>query len=125
MASNQKKRCDEPSLAAAPTQVEPTTNRIWVRARSARPSGFFRDALWASTFCSASRNSIVAIARLRPLILPAQLAWAAAVQYGIRDDEFSHRRRRYSSRRRATRSLAKRSRRGGAWRLSEIFWARR
>src|ERR1700730_17455745 len=59
IASKQKKRCEFPSVAAVPTQLEPTTKRIWVSARSKRPSGFFSDALWASTFCSARSRSVV------------------------------------------------------------------
>src|SRR5712691_4214830 len=59
MASSQKNRCACPSFAAVPTQVEPTTKRIWVRTRSQRPSGFFSDALCASTFCSARCRSVV------------------------------------------------------------------
>src|SRR6267378_566706 len=59
MASNQKKRCACPSFAAVPTQVEPTTNRICVRTRSNSPSGFLRDSLRVSTFCSARSRSVV------------------------------------------------------------------
>src|SRR5438552_17286690 len=59
MASNQKKRCARPSFAAVPTQVEPTTNRIWVRTRSNSPSGFLSDSLRVSTFCSARSRSVV------------------------------------------------------------------
>src|SRR5437764_14770898 len=59
MASNQKKRWACPSLAAAPTQPEPTTNRIWVRTRSRSPSGFFSATLWLSTSCSARFNGAV------------------------------------------------------------------
>src|SRR5216684_8889005 len=59
MASSQKNRCDCPSFAAVPTQLEPTTKRIWVRTRSHRPSGFLSDALCASTFCSARCRSVV------------------------------------------------------------------
>src|SRR5437588_6026484 len=106
MASNQKRRCDDPSLAAVPTQVEPTTNRIWVRTRSQRPSGFLRDALWASTLCSASRNSLIAIAGMQPLIPAARPAWGAADQSGIRDDEFFRRHRRYILPQRALRPTA-------------------
>src|SRR5205823_9029012 len=52
-----------PSLAAAPTQLEPTINRIWVSTRSRRPSSFLRGALRSSTFCSALSNSLAIIAR--------------------------------------------------------------
>src|SRR5437762_13186781 len=63
MASSQKKRCDCPSLAAAPTQLEPTINRIWVSTRSRRPSSFLRGALRSSTVCSARSNSLAIVAR--------------------------------------------------------------
>src|ERR1700730_13306653 len=59
MASSQKKRCACPSLAAAPTQLEPTTKRICVRTRSPRPSGFLRAALCPSTWRSARSSSVV------------------------------------------------------------------
>src|SRR6266700_77147 len=63
MASNQKKRCDGPSLAAVPTQLEPTTKRIWVRTRSRRPSGFLSATLWSSTLRSAFSNPVVTARR--------------------------------------------------------------
>src|SRR5207302_2921314 len=63
MASNQKKRCDCPSFAAAPTQLEPTMNKIWVSTRSRRPSSFLRGALSCSTLCSARSNLLVIAAQ--------------------------------------------------------------
>src|SRR6266404_5359025 len=63
MASSQKKRCDWPSFAAVPTQVEPTINKIRVSTRSRRPSSFLRGALRSSTFCSARSNSLAIVAR--------------------------------------------------------------
>src|SRR6266480_3600184 len=62
MASSQKNRCDCPSFAAAPTQLEPTINKIWVSTRSRRPSSFLRGALSCSTLCSARSNSLAIVA---------------------------------------------------------------
>src|SRR5581483_3190994 len=61
MASNQKNRCAGPSLAAVPTQLEPTTNTICVRTRSPKPSGFFSTTLCRSTLRSARSNSDVIV----------------------------------------------------------------
>src|SRR5947207_3897806 len=68
MASNQKKRCACPSLAAVPTQLEPTTKRIWVRTRSPRPSGFLRAPLFSSTLRSARSNSVVPTRRYQSIV---------------------------------------------------------
>src|SRR5204863_7155891 len=63
IASSQKKRCACPSFAAVPTQLEPTTNSIWVRTRSRSPSGFLRAALCCSTSRSARSSWVVMICR--------------------------------------------------------------
>src|SRR5262252_6672581 len=57
--SSQKKRCAWPSFAAAPTQLEPTTNKICVSTRSRRASGFFRATLCCSTSFSARSSSLI------------------------------------------------------------------
>src|SRR5205809_1638981 len=90
MASNQKKRCARPSFAAAPTQVEPTTKRIWVRTRSKSPSGFLSDSLRVSTFCSARSKSVVtAIDSVDvDLSVALRLFLSVAGRFEIRGGEF-------------------------------------
>src|SRR4051812_25722551 len=53
MAASQKIRCECPSFAAAPTQLDPTTNNIWVRTKSGRLRRRLSEPLWATTSCSA------------------------------------------------------------------------
>src|SRR6266550_3144235 len=61
IARNQKKRCDGPSFAAVPTQLEPTIKTICVRTRSRRPRGFVSATLCSSTSRSARSSSVVIV----------------------------------------------------------------
>src|SRR5437764_10307174 len=59
IATNQENRCACPSFAAAPTQLERTTNSICVRTRSRSVSGFLRATLCCSTSRSARSISLI------------------------------------------------------------------
>src|SRR5437762_6387452 len=65
MARSQKKRCEVPSFAAVPTQLEPTTKTICVRTRSPSPSGFLSTTLCSSTMRSTRCNSGVIVGALK------------------------------------------------------------
>src|SRR6266571_639413 len=51
--------CDGPCFAATPTHGRPTTKRIWVKVRSARPRSLRSSAAWVWTAASALTVAMV------------------------------------------------------------------